>query len=231
MGLTAPLALSHTALPKVAGLGWTWHDHWRDREENPVDGRPAPRQKVSFTPTSPGGGGEGLAQGLGVTTFAFGGAWWPLTNAGEGGRHKASVLGCLPLAVPMGLSPLLILTLCGSERVLLVSTEPLDDLSCLTTPSRRRAVACAVGQVHPGAHSESMLGLPTPALTCAPWGVHLHTPGRGGVLKMVMQCSFGPVYPVFWRLPKSSKWRFKRMALMIGNPSPALLQTSTVWPL
>ena len=41
-----------------------------------------------------------------------------LTKGGGGGRHKASVLGCLPLAVPIGLSPLLILTLCGSERVL-----------------------------------------------------------------------------------------------------------------
>ena len=48
--------------------------------------------------------------------------------------HKASVLGYLPLALPIGLSPLLILTLCGSERVLVVSTEPLDDLLCLTTP-------------------------------------------------------------------------------------------------
>ena len=36
--------------------------------------------------------------------------------------------------MPIGLSPLLILTLCGSERVLVVSTEPLDDLSCWTTP-------------------------------------------------------------------------------------------------
>ena len=35
--------------------------------------------------------------------------------------------------VPIGLSPLLILTLCGSERVLVASTEPPDDLSCLTT--------------------------------------------------------------------------------------------------
>ena len=40
----------------------------------------------------------------------------------------------LPLAVPIGLLPLLILTLCGSERVSVVSTEPVDDLSCLTTP-------------------------------------------------------------------------------------------------
>ena len=52
-----------------------------------------------------GGGGGGLAQGLGIWLFAFGGAYWPL-----------------------------ILTLCGPERVLVVSTEPLDDLSCLTTP-------------------------------------------------------------------------------------------------
>ena len=66
---------------------------------------------------------------------------WLVTNGGGqhfqgegGGRHKASVSDCLPLAVPIGLSPLLIVTLCGSERVLVVSTEPPDDLSCLTTP-------------------------------------------------------------------------------------------------
>ena len=40
----------------------------------------------------------------------------------------------LPLEAPIGLSPLLILTLCGSERVLVVSTKPPDDLSCWTTP-------------------------------------------------------------------------------------------------
>ena len=45
-----------------------------------------------------------------------------------GGWHKASVSDCLPLAAPIGLSALLILTLCGPERVLVVSTEPLDDL-------------------------------------------------------------------------------------------------------
>ena len=43
-------------------------------------------------------------------------------------------LAWLSLAAPIGLSPLLILTLCGSERVLVVPTEPPDDLSCLTTP-------------------------------------------------------------------------------------------------
>ena len=55
-------------------------------------------------------------------------------SGGGGGWHKASVSDCLPLAAPIGLSPLLILTLCGSERVLVVQTEPPDDLSCLTTP-------------------------------------------------------------------------------------------------
>ena len=42
-------------------------------------------------------------------------------HGGAGGWHKASVFVCLPLAAPLGLSPLLILTLCGSERVLVVS--------------------------------------------------------------------------------------------------------------
>ena len=36
---------------------------------------------------------------------------------GGGGWHKASVSDCLPLAAPIGLSLLLILTLCGPERV------------------------------------------------------------------------------------------------------------------
>ena len=44
---------------------------------------------------------------FGVSWFAFGGAHWPLATA-----HA---------------------TLCGSERVVVVSTEPPDDLSCLTT--------------------------------------------------------------------------------------------------
>ena len=55
-------------------------------------------------------------------------------GGGGGGWHKASVSDCLPLAAPIGLSSLLILSLCGPERVLVVSMEPLDDLSCLTTP-------------------------------------------------------------------------------------------------
>ena len=107
-------------------------------------------------------------------------------RGGGGGWHKASVSDCLPLAAPIGLSPLLILTLCGPERVLVVSTEPPDVLSCLTTAGvgcpGDGAVARAVDQGHPDAHSESMQGLPTPALTCARWGVHLQDdfPDRGG---------------------------------------------------
>ena len=97
----------------------------------------------------------------------MGGLWWGDREDIGGVWHKASGLNCLPLAAPIGLSPLLILTLCGPERVLVVSTEPLDD--CLTPGSAvpETGVARALDQVHPDAHSESMLGLPTPALTCA----------------------------------------------------------------
>ena len=88
--------------------------------------------------------------------------------------HKASIFGCLPLAVPIGLSQLLVPALCGSGRVLVVSTEPPDDLSCLTT----LGVGC------PGdgllltkciqTHTPSPCGgSPTPALTGARWGGHL----------------------------------------------------------
>ena len=48
------------------------------------------------------------------------------------GWHGAMVLVCLPLAAPVGLSAVHILTLCGSECVLVVSPEPLDDLSYLS---------------------------------------------------------------------------------------------------
>ena len=52
---------------------------------------------------------------------------------GGGGLQEATVLVCLPLAAPIGLSPSHIPTVCGPERVLVVSMEPPDDLSCLTT--------------------------------------------------------------------------------------------------
>ena len=88
----------------------------------------------------------------------------PQLRGGGGGRgqHEALVLLCLALVAPIGLSPLLIPTLCGPQRVLVVSTEPPDDLSCLTTPEVGRpgdgAVARAVDQGHPDAHSESVRG-------------------------------------------------------------------------
>ena len=48
-------------------------------------------------------------------------------SLGGGGWHEAMVLVCLLLAAPFGLSPLYIPTLCRSERVLVVSTEPLGE--------------------------------------------------------------------------------------------------------
>ena len=78
---------------------------------------------------------------------------------GGGGTRPRCYVVCL-LAAPIGLSLLLILTLCGPERVLVVSTEPPDDLSCLTTPGVGRpgdgAVARAIDQVHPDAPFQSM---------------------------------------------------------------------------
>ena len=71
---------------------------------------------------------EGQTEAVGVELTVI--SQW----GGGGAWHKASVFGCLPLAAPIGLLPLLIQTLCGPERVLVVSTEPPDDLSCLTTP-------------------------------------------------------------------------------------------------
>ena len=68
---------------------------------------------------------------------------------------------CLSLALPIGLWPLYILTLCGSKRVLVVSTEPLNDLSRLTTldvgrpgdrllqNARRTGDSCQAGQLAP----------------------------------------------------------------------------------
>ena len=113
-------------------------------------------------------------------------AAWDKLGAGEGGKgvggwHKASVSDCLPLAAPIGLSPALILTLCGPERVLVVSTEPPDDLSCLTTPGvgrpRDGAVARAVDQGEGGGSCADV------CLIVDQHTTRLHTGGGGFPLK------------------------------------------------
>ena len=79
-------------------------------------------------------------------------------GGGGGGTRPWYSVVCLWRRL-LAFSPLLILTLCGSERVLVVPTEPVDDLSCLTTPGsafQRQAVVRAIDQVHPDAHSESI---------------------------------------------------------------------------
>ena len=78
---------------------------------------------------------------------------------GRGRGHEAMVL---VLAAPIGLSPVHILTLCGSKRVLVVSTEPPNDLSCLTTSG--------VGRSRDGL-------LPVPLTRC----IQMHTPSPCGV--------------------------------------------------
>ena len=72
-----------------------------------------------------------------------GGLWQP--TVGGGGGQKASVSDCLPLAAPIGLSPLRILTLCGPERVLVgggggsVSPKQRSRAPCV---SRGRSLMC-----------------------------------------------------------------------------------------
>ena len=73
---------------------------------------------------------------------------------GAGGWHRAMVLVGLPLAAPIGLSPLHIPTLCGSKRVLVVSTEPgggggglqiLMASGCNADAQKRRHSLCGRG--------------------------------------------------------------------------------------
>ena len=49
---------------------------------------------------------------------------WGGYRGGGGGLVQGLGISGVPLAAPIGLSPLLILTLCGSEHVLVVSTIP-----------------------------------------------------------------------------------------------------------
>ena len=99
--------------------------------------------------------GIALCQGATTSNPQYSGGVW----------HEAMVLGCLPLAVAIGPSPLHIPTLCGSERVLVVSTEPLNALSCFTTPR----VGC------PG---DGLL--PVPLTRC----IQMHTPSPCRVCRL-----------------------------------------------
>ena len=78
-------------------------------------------------------------------------------HGGGGAWYKASVLGCLPLAAPIGLSPLLILTLCGSwgGGTCIATTEE----NPMTGNTRMPQWGCRGDSCH------------------APWG---HLRGRGG---------------------------------------------------
>ena len=86
---------------------------------------------------------------------------------------KATVLACLPLAAPVGLSSLLILTLCGSERVLVVSTEPLD-VTGVGTTDRGQTVGLIVLTLisqWPGLGFAGLLRIAAP-LACLPTCPH-----------------------------------------------------------
>ena len=127
-----------------------------------------------------GGGGRGPHEGTKAEQHSVGHRPWLTVAGGGGGWHRAMVLVCLPLAAPIGLSPLHILTLCGSERVVVVSTEPPDDLSCLTTPG----VGCPGDGLLPvpltrciQMHTPSPCGrLPTPAAWAPPPAPPTHAP-------------------------------------------------------
>ena len=86
-------------------------------------GRANPHTYSAFVASPPQrmGGGKGRGKGLGKGWVSTAGSSLPTGTGGGGGWHEAVVLVCLPLAAPIGLSPLHILTLCGSERVLVVS--------------------------------------------------------------------------------------------------------------
>ena len=97
---------------------------------NPVPSQLAPQKNTvrtcSLDKAFVGHGGWGLAQGLGIGLFAFGGAYWPPATAHSDPPWVRTCVG--------------------------LSTEPPDDLSFLTAPGsavRKRAVARAVDQVHP----------------------------------------------------------------------------------
>ena len=93
----------------------------------------------------------------------------------------------LPLAALIGPSPLHSLTLCGPERVLVLSTEPPDDLSCLTPGVGRPgdgAVARAVAQGGEGEGRTWSRCDPPPNHLSKLWGGGGEPGVRGGGIKV-----------------------------------------------
>ena len=109
-----------------------------------------------------------------------------LPPGGGGVGTMPRVFDCLPLAAPIGLSPLLILILCGPERVLVVSTEPLDDLSCLTTPG----IGCPGDGLLPVPLTRC-IQMHTPSPCCNP---RPPPPGGGGGLQGYFKANCGSLH-------------------------------------
>ena len=162
---------------------WVWYVHPSERTLSECFGRGAVLQRIdmmfSGNKRRPECWGPKEIPGLcGFGARAEGSEGGSRREWGGGVWHNASVSDCLPLAAHIGLSPLLILTLCGPEHVLVVSTEPLDDLSCLTIPGsavpetgycpcRQRGASICTLRVHVGlADSSTDLS----ALGCASTG-------------------------------------------------------------
>ena len=117
---------------------------WRRQQATPEDAHNSPRCPLGHNPLIadapdsawPEGypnADDGKHQSVNLSIFKCTACFSP-AGGGGGSWHEAMWFVFLSLAAPIGLSPVFILTLCGSERRLVVSTEPLDDVSCFTTP-------------------------------------------------------------------------------------------------
>ena len=87
-------------------------------------------------------GGGGLTQGLGIRLFAFGAACWPLTTAHSDPLWVRTCFGC-------------------------VNHEPLDGVSCLTTPGVGGRGGFHRGQNNEGTFVQRAPGAP---------GIHINVP-------------------------------------------------------
>ena len=136
------------------------------------------------------------------------------------------MLVCLPLAAPTGLSPLHMPTLCGSERVLVVSTGGGRVVQRLSTPPRsspeyrspppalwllEAPVRKIILQMHTPARSSQCWSRQTPAWTRS---VHLDAPGQrhgqqpvSGTADPQSRSSGGSVDTTKTRSGQNEQWR------------------------